>query len=158
MPTKLTEKRRLCLTPSQLYPPHLTLCRARHWSSAHLVIEVILHGFFKFYLFPFLERGEGKENERERNIDVQEKHQSIASPWLLTGDPPATQASQTGKLSVRRPALSPLSHTGQSCMFSIRSHTGVFDTYIYMYISSPSFDPPSHPPDTHQNHSQVIQL
>ena len=35
-------------------------------------------------MFLFLERGEGKEKERERNIDVREKHESTAC-----GRPPA---------------------------------------------------------------------
>ena len=38
----------------------------------------------RFYLF--LERGEGRERERERNIDVEEKHQSAASPIPPAGD------------------------------------------------------------------------
>ena len=37
-------------------------------------------GFFKIYLFLLiLERGEGRKKEKERNIDVQEKHQLVAS-------------------------------------------------------------------------------
>ena len=61
----------------------------------------------------FLERGEGKEKERERNITV----------WLplmhpLLGTWPATQAcaltgNPTGDPLVHRPALNPLSHTSQ---------------------------------------------
>ena len=36
--------------------------------------------FFKIILFIyFLERGEGREKETERNIVVREKHQSVAS-------------------------------------------------------------------------------
>ena len=34
----------------------------------------------------FLERREGREKERERNIDVQQKHQSVASCVPPTGD------------------------------------------------------------------------
>ena len=30
----------------------------------------------KYSIYLFLERGEGREKERERNMDVQEKHQS----------------------------------------------------------------------------------
>ena len=36
-----------------------------------------LHFLKNTYLF-FLERGEGRENEREGNIDVREKHQFAA--------------------------------------------------------------------------------
>ena len=44
-----------------------------------------LHGFsqislfFKEGIYLFLERGEGREKERERNIDVREKHRLVAS-------------------------------------------------------------------------------
>ena len=34
----------------------------------------------------FLERGEGREKERKRNIAVREKHRSVASCMPLTGD------------------------------------------------------------------------
>ena len=33
--------------------------------------------FYLFIIYLFLERGEGRETERERNIDVQEKHRSF---------------------------------------------------------------------------------
>ena len=35
--------------------------------------------FLSFFTYLFLERGEGREKERERNSDVREKHQSAAS-------------------------------------------------------------------------------
>ena len=67
--------------------------------------------FVRFYLF--LERGEGREEERERNINV----------WLPLADPlletlPAAQAcaltgNRTGDPVVCRPALNPLSNTSQ---------------------------------------------
>ena len=41
--------------------------------------------FFKDFIYLFLERWEGREKEKERNIDVQEKHQWVASH--TTGDP-----------------------------------------------------------------------
>ena len=34
---------------------------------------------FKDFVYLFLERGEGREKEKERNIDVREKHRSVAS-------------------------------------------------------------------------------
>ena len=45
--------------------------------------EAILTGFKSFtcfilFLFLILERGEGRENERERNISVREKHLLVA--------------------------------------------------------------------------------
>ena len=69
--------------------------------------------FFKKDFILFLDRGEGREEERERNIDV----------WLLLVHPipgtwPTTQACAltgypTGNLLIHRLALSPLSHTSQ---------------------------------------------
>ena len=64
-------------------------------------------------MYLFLERGEGREKERERNINV----------WLplerpLLGTWPATQAraltgNRTGDPLDLGPALNPLSHTSQ---------------------------------------------
>ena len=69
--------------------------------------------FKKDFIYLFLEKGEGKKKERERNINV----------WLLLEHPllgiwPAIQAcaltgNRTGDPPVCRPALSPLSHTSQ---------------------------------------------
>ena len=42
--------------------------------------------FLRFYLFLFLQRVEGREKEKERNIDVQEIHRSVASHMDPTGD------------------------------------------------------------------------
>ena len=65
------------------------------------------------FIYLFLERREGKQKERERNISV----------WLpltrpLLGTWPTTQAcalpgNQTRDPLVRRPPLNPLSHTSQ---------------------------------------------
>ena len=67
----------------------------------------------KDFIYFFLERGEGKEKEREGNINV----------WLpltcpLLGTCPPTQAcaltgNRTCDLLVRRPMLNPLSYTSQ---------------------------------------------
>ena len=49
--------------------------------------------FLKGFINLFLERGEGREKERERNISVREKHQSVASHVSPDQGPePATQA------------------------------------------------------------------
>ena len=74
-----------------------------------------LKSFFfllKNFIYLFLERGKGREKERERNIN----RLPLACPLL--GTRPTTQAcartrNQTGKLPVLRPALNPLSHTSQ---------------------------------------------
>ena len=49
-----------------------------------LAILFIKYIFFRVYLF--LERGEGRKEERERNIDVQEKYWFVASCTSPTGD------------------------------------------------------------------------
>ena len=78
-------------------------------------IILLSHLFLKrFYLF--LEREEGKEKERERNINL---WLPLARP--LMGTWPATQAcaltgNRTSNPSVCRPALNPLSHISQSCL------------------------------------------
>ena len=61
----------------------------------------------------FLERGEGKEKERERNISVR-----LLLVCPLLGTSPATQAcalagNRTDDPLVLRPTLSPLSYTSQ---------------------------------------------
>ena len=69
--------------------------------------------FLKCFIYLFLERGEGREKEGERSINV----------WLPLAQPPlgtwpVTQAcaptgNQTDIPSVHRPAFNPLSHTSQ---------------------------------------------
>ena len=69
-------------------------------------------------------RGEGREKERVRNIDVQEKQQLVASLTPPTGDlvhnpamcPCAPTGNQTSDPLVHRPTLIPLSHTSQGKM------------------------------------------
>ena len=81
--------------------------------------------FLFFYIFGcifedylFLERGEGREKERERNINVWEIHWLVASCMPPLGTWPTTQAcaltrNWTSDPSVCRPAPNPLSHTSQ---------------------------------------------
>ena len=69
---------------------------------------------FKNIFYLFLDRGEGREKERERNINV---WLPLARP--LFGTWPVTQAraligNQTGNPLVLRLALNSLSHTSQS--------------------------------------------
>ena len=70
----------------------------------------------KIYLFTFRERGRTAERQGE-------KHQCVvASHTPLAEDLPATQAcaltgNQTSDPLVPRPALNPLSHTSQDCLF-----------------------------------------
>ena len=92
-------------------------------SSEFLILILIkpedLH-FLKDFIYSFLERGERREKERERNNNV----------WLplvhpLLGTWTATQAyaltgNQTGDPLVRRLVLNPLSHISQGriCIFN----------------------------------------
>ena len=74
--------------------------------------------FFKYFIYLFLEIGEGREKERKRNINVWS-----SLTWPPLGTWPATQAcalteNWTGDPLVHRTALNPLSHTSQGCFFS----------------------------------------
>ena len=93
--------------------------------------------FLKDFIYLFLERGEGREKERERNINV----------WLpLTHPPlgtwPETQAcvltgNRTGDPLVRRLALSPVSHTIMFLRFShvvVAIHTSFLFTVNYSIV------------------------
>ena len=91
---------------------------------------------FKDFIYLFLERGEGREKERGRNIYVQERHRLVASQLQL-GTWPITQVcalteNRTGDPLVCRLALSPLSNTsqGQSCFFSCEN-----DLYYYPFVT-----------------------
>ena len=76
-------------------------------------LDKILFISFKDFIYLFLDKGEGREKKRERNIKV----------WLplmcpLLGTWPITQActltvNWTGDPLVHRQALNPLSHTSQ---------------------------------------------
>ena len=71
------------------------------------------HNFKKYFLYLFLERWEGKEKKRERNINV---WLPLTHPQLGTW--PSTLAcaltgNQTSDAVVCRPALNLLSHTSQ---------------------------------------------
>ena len=80
--------------------------------------------FFKDFSYLFLDTGEGREKERERNFNV---WVPLVRPLLRTW--PTTQAcaltgNQTGNPFVHRPALNPLSHTSQ----------GNIKIYLYLKI------------------------
>ena len=73
--------------------------------------------FFKGFIYLFLERGEGREKEREKNISVWLPLSSLAP-----GTQSATQAcgpirNWTSNPLVCRLALSPLSHTNKDSTF-----------------------------------------
>ena len=70
-------------------------------------------------MYLFLERGEEREKDRERNIYVREKHPSVASHMCARlGTEPLTQACAltrhpTGDLLLCGTMHGQLSHTGQ---------------------------------------------
>ena len=73
--------------------------------------------YFKDFIYLFLERGERREKERERNINAW-------LPWLcpLLGTWPTTQAcaltgNRTSDPLPHSLALNPLSHTSQGCFY-----------------------------------------
>ena len=71
--------------------------------------------FLKDFIYLFLERGEGREKGRERNINVW-----LPLAHIQLGTWPKTQAgavtgNHTGDPLVHGPALNPLSHTNQVC-------------------------------------------
>ena len=88
--------------------------------KSYFISYLLLKGF----IYLFLQKGEGREEERERNINV----------WLplmcpLLGTWPATQAcaltgNRTGDPLVCRLVLNPLSRTGQGHKSSILKDFG----------------------------------
>ena len=72
--------------------------------------------YFKYFIYLFLETGEGREKERERTLMFERHTSSVASHMPPAGDLARNQActltgNRTGDLSVGRLALNPLSHT-----------------------------------------------
>ena len=91
-----------------------------------IIVGTYLLPFFplkKDFIYLLLESGEGKEKERDRNINVWEVHRIsclLHAPRLGTW--PTTKAcaltgNPTGDLSVCRAARNPLSHTIQGAIF-----------------------------------------
>ena len=87
-------------------------------------------GFFFFskilFIYLFLERWEGREKEKERNVDVQETQRPFASLTPPTGGLACNPGmcpdqNQTSNLSARKLALIPLSHTSQGRNVSFQS-------------------------------------
>ena len=95
----------------------------------------------KDFIYLFLERGEGREKERERNINV---WLPLACPLLGTW--PTTQAcaltgNQTCDPLVHRPTLNLLSHTSQgaTCVSIVRSwivHPHAYFLNVFTFLST----------------------
>ena len=70
--------------------------------------------FFKDFIYLFLERGEGREKEKERIINVWLPLMcSLLETWPVT-QACALTGNQTGDPLVCGPALNPLSHTSHN--------------------------------------------
>ena len=86
------------------------------WPLSYWCVCLSASSFFKKRFYLLLEKGEGKEKDRERNINVW-----LPLARLQPGIWPATQACaltgiQTGDLLVCRMTHNPLSHTSQSLL------------------------------------------
>ena len=68
---------------------------------------------FRFYLFLFLDRGERRAKERERNISVWLPLTCLSLGTWTASQACALTVNCTGDSVVRTPALNPLSHTSQ---------------------------------------------
>ena len=66
------------------FPPQLARLTFR--SPYGLISACFSIFFFTDFIYLLLQRGEGRGKERERNINVREKHGSIASYMPPTGD------------------------------------------------------------------------
>ena len=111
----------------------------------HIVVCLHFPFFFKrFYLFIYFQRGEGKEKERQRNINV----------WLPPDCPPlgawpATQSctltgNQTSNPLVHRPVLNPLNHTSQGWFFLfilLILYIAFFFFWIFKQPCNPGLNP-----------------
>ena len=84
--------------------------------SSHHKGNIFLPIFKKDFIHLILEKGGGREKEKETNSSVQEIHWSVASCTHLAGDlghNPGMSPDQEIKLVTLQLALMPLSHTSQ---------------------------------------------
>ena len=114
-----------CLAEPEMAQPH---------GTTDLHLEITFFYFKKDFSYLFLEKGEGREKERERNIHV----------WLplmrpLLGTWPATQAcaltgNRTGERLVRRPMRHPLSPTSQGWKAHSKGRSSYVEDLLLRYI------------------------
>ena len=108
-------------------------CLSRESCIVQVWVGLCTFFFFKkHFIYLFLERGEEREKEQERNINV---WLPLVHPQLGTW--PATQTcsltgNRTGDSLVSKTALNPLSHTSQYCFI-------IFDCG-YMFAQTPSVE------------------
>ena len=101
------------------------------------------HNFKKDFTYLFSDRGKGWLKERERNIDVGEKHRLVASSTpptehLAHNPRMCLDLELTSHLPVCGPVLSPLSHTSQGSLAIISVwpvyylHLEVHSVFLFM--------------------------
>ena len=91
--------------------------------------------FKKDFIYLLLERREGKEKERERNMDVQEIYRLVASPTPPTGDLVCNPGMHPDWESNQQPVgyrsvILRVSHTSQSCLSYTLENTGAVSTSL----------------------------
>ena len=109
-------------------------CQGGVWSLSFSKFS--LEDIFSYYFLESkeqregLETGERRKKEKEGNIDVREKYQSVAFSFMLKCNPTRDQTCipsmcltgiQTGNLSVCGMTPSQLSHTSQGCSLFLKS-------------------------------------
>ena len=93
--------------------------------------------FLNKILFTYFQRGRA----RTRNINVWEKHQSVALARTQLGTRPTTQAcalmgNWTRDLSVHKPAHNPLSHTSQGSNISFNNTQAITNLVSFVQVSN----------------------
>ena len=91
-----------------------------------IVFKIFLLLFLKEFIHVFLEREEGREKERERNIDVRENHRNFTSRTPPAGDLARNSGMRPDQesnsdLTVCGPMPSPLSHTSRGLITGFES-------------------------------------
>ena len=99
---------------------NMLFCQIIHWRVRYTIFLPLGHlGFFKDFLYLFLERGREGERKRDKHRCMREKHPlGCLSPPPQLGARPTTQAcvltrSQTSNVLVCGMTPNPLSHTSQ---------------------------------------------
>ena len=97
-----------------------------------MVLYIVIHRFLKDFIYLFLEKGEEREKERERDFSVREKDCSVASPTgNLVGNPGLCpdQESNKGRFGLQA-APNSVSHASQGIIHSIlkkkRAYPSIF--------------------------------
>ena len=96
-----------------------------------------IRNFLKDFTYLFLERGEGRKKERERNMSVW-----LSLMHLLLGTWPTTPAcaltgNQAGHPLVLRPALNPLSHSSQGMEIDLGDEYNFHDSLLVIMLVIP---------------------